>query len=388
VRFERQPEGSPLRSGANPAKLRGGTPARQTSAIEAELFRGLVDQVPSPVLLIGTGRRIIYANAMAMREVSTDARTCCDAVCGDECLTRAALRHSGVPRARILLPQGRTWSVVAVRLPDSQAVALYLHDGPGESAAMAAHKILHLDVLGPTRISVEGRSIGGDWLDHRPGQLLKYLVAARGRAVSVDELLDALWPAQGPSGVASVRQAVHNLRTRLDPERQRQDGPGFVNSHRGAYSLTMGRVRLDVDAFERLATAGLTAAERGQDKQAELMLSRAAELYRGDFLRDDPFAEWAMGDRHRLRSLATQVLRALAQVKLAAGDLGEANARLERLADLDPLDLATQRDLISVMLKRGRHSDAARRYELVRHRYRRAFGQDPGFRLAELASRR
>ena len=38
------------------------------------------------------------------------------------------------------------------------------------------------------------------------------------------------------------------------------------------------------------------------------------------------------------------------------------------------------------MLDRGRHSDALRRYELVRRRYRRAFGEDPGFSLADVAA--
>ena len=38
------------------------------------------------------------------------------------------------------------------------------------------------------------------------------------------------------------------------------------------------------------------------------------------------------------------------------------------------------------MLDRGRHSEALRRYELVRRRYRRAFGEEPGFSLADVAA--
>jgi hypothetical protein len=41
--------------------------------------------------------------------------------------------------------------------------------------------------------------------------------------------------------------------------------------------------------------------------------------------------------------------------------------------------------MIAMLLRRGRHSEAVRRYELVRRRYRRAFGEEPGFVLAELA---
>ncbi|HWT25894.1 MAG TPA: BTAD domain-containing putative transcriptional regulator, partial [Solirubrobacteraceae bacterium] len=69
-----------------------------------------------------------------------------------------------------------------------------------------------------------------------------------------------------------------------------------------------------------------------------------------------------------------------------AGDMAGAAAHLQRLADLEPLDLTAQRDLIALMLERGRHAEAFRRYELVRHRYRRAFGEEPGFSLADVAA--
>ena len=36
------------------------------------------------------------------------------------------------------------------------------------------------------------------------------------------------------------------------------------------------------------------------------------------------------------------------------------------------------------MLRRGRHSEALRRYELVRRRYKRTFGTEPGFTLSDL----
>ena len=74
------------------------------------------------------------------------------------------------------------------------------------------------------------------------------------------------------------------------------------------------------------------------------------------------------------------MLRALAGLKQAAGDEESAGEHLQRLAELEPLDLQAQRDLIALMLRRGRHSEALRRYELVRRRYKRAFGSEPGSR--------
>jgi hypothetical protein len=52
---------------------------------------------------------------------------------------------------------------------------------------------------------------------------------------------------------------------------------------------------------------------------------------------------------------------------------------------LEPLDLDVHRELISLLLRCRRHAEAARRYNLLRHQFRRAFGQDPDFALTDLA---
>jgi DNA-binding SARP family transcriptional activator len=114
-------------------------------------------------------------------------------------------------------------------------------------------------------------------------------------------------------------------------------------------------------------------------------LARAAALYRGDFLDDEPDADWALAERVRLRSTAGRVLRALAGLHLRAGKLDAASEQLQRLAELEPLDADAQRQLLTLLLRRGRRSEAARRYEVVRRRFHRAFGEEPGFDLSELA---
>ena len=73
------------------------------------------------------------------------------------------------------------------------------------------------------RLEVGGAVLEGDWLSHRPGQVLKYLIAMRGHPVGSEELLDAFWPQPGGTPAATnVRQAVHALRDRLEPDRERQ----------------------------------------------------------------------------------------------------------------------------------------------------------------------
>ena len=61
---------------------------------------------------------------------------------------------------------------------------------------------------------------------------------------------------------------------------------------------------------------------------------------------------------------------------MRAGELEAASELLQRLAELEPLDVEAQRQLLTLLLRRGRRSEAARRYEVVARRFRRAFGED------------
>jgi DNA-binding SARP family transcriptional activator len=357
----------------------------------------VLEHLPTGVLVLDRDGRIATHNPAAERMLGEAVRAtgarCCDVLgCG-----RPETDLEGVCVAEL----GRTASDEAVEL---RAVAgeaeLWLAAGP---LAPHGHVVVHLRrdrrsrarpaaglrvrVLGATRIEADGADLGGEWLDHRPGQVLKYLVTARGRTVSLDELLDVLWARPGRSGATNVRQAVHALRDRLEPGRARRSPSRFVIGRRGGYELAPEAVWVDADAFTEAAEAGLAALARGDLAWAEPALARAAALYTGEYLVDEQEADWALAERARLRSVAVRVLRSLGRLRVRHADLEGASDALQRLAELEPLDLDAQRALLTLLVHRGRRSEAARRYEIVRRRYRRAFGEEPSFKLAELARR-
>ena len=51
---------------------------------------------------------------------------------------------------------------------------------------------------------------------------------------------------------------------------------------------------------------------------------------------------------------------------------------------MEPFDLDVQRDFIEICLRRGRRSEAMRRYAIVRKRVKREFGQDLDFTISDL----
>jgi len=361
---------------------------------------------PHGLLLVDGAGVLLDLNPAAERMVGAvdAAARCCDLLgcrrpgtpLAAGCITELALEHPGLlPDVRLDLVASGTgpvsvWVTAAPLRLDGSLVVLELRRGmPGDRRRRAeAHwsgaAELRVQALGSTRLQTGEGALDGDWLGHRPGQLLKYLICRRGRVVGVDELLEAFWPAQGRSAMTTLRQTVHVLRDRLEPGRVKHARSAFVVARGGGYELDRGNVAIDVDEFERTARHGLQAPAVGEAAMAEPVLIRAAELYGGDFLSDEPYAEWAFAERDRLRDLAVRVLRALGTARLAAGDLEGATGHAQRAAELEPFDAELQRELIGVQLRRGRHRDAQRHYEAVSKRFAQAFGDGPGFTLADV----
>jgi DNA-binding SARP family transcriptional activator len=350
----------------------------------------------------GAARRLL--GDLAGRLDARGAGTFCDVLgcdheggpLGDICLfERAATSHEALPEVRVDLPPGAgasaVWVTAAPLRHDGRAAIVELR--PGDANDRRRRTVPHwthgphvrIYALGRTRVESGEGPIGGRWLENRAGQVLKYLVAERHRVVYADELVETLWVDAGVRGLPGVRYYIHELRERLEPDRPRRGQSAFVVRRHNGYALDRARVLIDADEFEQHILAGLAAIEAGDEASGVERLERGLALYGGDFLADEPYAEWAIVERDRLRSVASSALRELARLRLAHGDLETAAGDLERLAELEPYDVDVHRELIVVALSRGRRTEAVRRYNALRRRMLATFGEDLDFTLAELA---
>ena len=241
---------------------------------------------------------------------------------------------------------------------------------------------LRIRVLGTTAVETPDGAVPRAWLSQRSGQLLRFLVCHRGRFVAADEIGEALWPGSGAGAEENVRHLIHSLRRRLEPDRPPRGHSAAVQCVRNAYALGAD-VWVDTHAFEERANAGLAAVRAGDDDLALTQLDLALELYRGDFIADEPYAEWAMMERERLHELAEIVLGAAIDVCERRHDLRRALEYARRQADMARYDTDVQRRVIGLCLSCGRRSEAARRYSAFRNRLAREFGVEPDFELAE-----
>ena len=308
------------------------------------------------------------------------------------CLTRLALHDGGLAArpwrsqrdgegtlsAEVVGGANGPLVIFEVELPERAPV------GASATAAPGPVPDVHVLALGPLSVRIGDRHVDGDWLQQRPGQTFRYLLAFRGGTARSEAIADALWPDRGPAAVANVRYCIYKLREQLD------DGGGSAHSLilrcAGGYRLDPERLTVDVDRFESKVAEGLAAQRAQRPHAADAALAQALELYRDDFLSDDPYADWAFSEREYLRGLAAKALGARAQIAMAEDRLEAASTCLLRLAQLEPFDSQVHQLLIGVCLRRGRRTEALRHYSALRVRLERAFGEKPDFDLARVAS--
>ncbi len=377
-------------------------------AIDADLAAKLVDHHPAAIVVQDAEGRVVAVNRAASRLLgdAVPLRVGTPLGCAilgcrapgtrleDVCVHELALSQDApLPPLRVELPPGAQLdvaSVTLVALPDDQLVVTELRreighlarERPG-SPSWSADPQLRLFVLGRTCIVNGDETLEGRWINNRSGQILKLLIAERHRSVFSDEIISLLWPPNSSPDTRGVRYFVHELRDQLEPGGAVHPPSSFVLATRGGYVLDRRHIWIDADAFEALVTEGCAAAGHDDDA-AQSLIREGVELYRGDFLADEPYAEWTLHERNRLRDMVAGALRTLAEIEIRRDDLPAATATLVRLSELEPFDIDVHRELFSLLLRRGRRSETLRRYETLRRRMLSTFDEPLDFSLSQL----
>jgi DNA-binding SARP family transcriptional activator len=225
-------------------------------------------------------------------------------------------------------------------------------------------------------LDVEG--VSGPGLGSRKARtLVKVLALARGAAVPVDTVVEALWPDDALVPARPVEQVgvlVSRLRSVLGAERLRRSDAGWALA---VDWLDIAELEARVDEAAARLAAGNPAAARAAARSA-------LALVRGELLADEPGAVWAEAN---CAAVARTVARARwigAEAALAAGDHGDAAALAEGALDHDPYDEAALRVLMRAYAAAGRPASALAGYARVRERLSEDLGVDPAPETDEL----
>ena len=228
-------------------------------------------------------------------------------------------------------------------------------------------------ILGPLEVhdGAEMREVTGT------GQraLLAVLLLHANEVVSIDRLIDELWPGDPPgSGIAALRVRVSQLRKSLGTAAERLETapPG--------YRLRLAPGELDVDRFSDL----VEEAARAEHREAAEKLREALGLWRGPALGDFAYESFAQAAILRLEELRLTALEQRIEVDLALGRHAELVGELEELVTQQPLRERLRGQLMLALYRSGRQAEALETYREARRTLVGELGIEPGPALHEL----
>jgi ATP/maltotriose-dependent transcriptional regulator MalT/DNA-binding SARP family transcriptional activator len=338
------------------------------------------------------GRAGKRAGALAS-EAAAAARARRDRAGLAEALEVQALAATGREETATLLGEARAiWR--EIRSPIGEATCdleLARLGGPGATAlaASAEQRLGALgarglaDIAASVRASLEReptppvavRTLGGfrvlrdgdpvplsDWQSKKARDLLKILIARRGRPTPRDMLMETLWPEDDPSKLPNrLSVALAVVRSVLDP--QKQFAPDhFLSGEKTAVRVNLEHLPVDVELFLTTAAEALVLVARPHGPEAVDRLAAAEAAYTGDFLEEDLYEDWAEPLREEAQTTYIQVARALATAADARQDYDAAGRYLLRVLERDPYDEPAQIALVACLASAGRHGHARRFY--------------------------
>ncbi|HWP24204.1 MAG TPA: BTAD domain-containing putative transcriptional regulator [Candidatus Binatia bacterium] len=217
----------------------------------------------------------------------------------------------------------------------------------------------------------------------RPLALLKAIIAFGGRNVREDALMDALWPeAEGPAARFALNSAIYRLRRLLGYE-------NAIARQQGEVSLDNRHCWVDLWAVERLLgrteAAGLKD-ERPTD-EAIRSVEKAARLYQGSFLQNDPDFSGAATVADRLRRRLLQQLVRIAQHWERSDRWQDAANSYEEASRVDPCAEDVCRRLMSAYQRLGRPADVIATYRHCRDALAAQLGAAPSAETEALLKR-
>ena len=210
----------------------------------------------------------------------------------------------------------------------------------------------------------------------QPRKVLALLLAASGRVVPVDAVIDELWGDEVPASASGTLQSyISRLRRALDPERT-GSGQALAWEPPG-YRLDVAADDVDFRRFERLAREGHDLLEQGRAAEALELLVQADELWRGAALVEFADQDFARGLAARLEEGRLAAAESRIAAQLALGMHTSVVGELRELLDGHHLREGIWAHLALALYRSGRQAEALRVLGDMREALLDELGVDP-----------
>ena len=237
--------------------------------------------------------------------------------------------------------------------------------------------VIRIQALGPLRLWLnEGLLPEKTWPTQKSQQLFEILLINDGRLVPADKLMDYLWPE------LDVKRARNNLWVSIGQARRVLE-PNLASRVPSTYILKQGDGYLfqpnqdcwiDIKVFqESLDSARVVVGT----PEAIGPLQNAIDLYQGDLLDHDPYAEWTIQPRRQMRESFLDALLELASAYAYQGEFRRSVDLCRYGLRFDNSRESIYRALMLYLYCAGEQTEALHVYEEARQRLLEEIGVEP-----------
>lgn len=205
-------------------------------------------------------------------------------------------------------------------------------------------------------------------------------MAAHGRVVSTNDLIDELWDEPAPGAVGAVRTFIGELRRILEPQRLPHTPPTVLVTVDDGYALRLAPDAVDLWRAER----SLQESAAADSAEAETLIAAALSEWRGTPYQEFATRSWAQAERARLATLRADAEEQRADALLELGRASEVIPLLEQHVTAYPWREGGWRLLALALYREEQQSEALAVLRRARTYLSEDLGLDPGRRLADL----
>jgi len=255
---------------------------------------------------------------------------------------------------------------------------------------MANRTSLKVELFGGLRVWRGGELIEGEqWGGWKTRSLFKLLLTRPVRALSRDEIMDALWPESSPTAAEQrLRTTVSLLRRALEPGLARGADSRYILLRPPGYLFDRDSgCEVDLWEFEERQRRAETAREAGSLEEAIREYRLALDPVCGDLLAEEPYAEWAIEAREEFRQRHLSILSGLSECLARKGLYSEAIDSCDRALMIDGYSEDLHRRLMLYHYCAGEQAAALRTYRDYAGNLTGQLGAVPSPDLARLRER-
>jgi DNA-binding response OmpR family regulator len=253
--------------------------------------------------------------------------------------------------------------------------------------AVVEEGCLRVYTLGSLRAYRDDTLIFDEGWRNKPAKtIFKLLFTYPGRRYPKDVLAEELWPETDPDVATNrLRVAIHELRKMLARQGTKGRTGNVIGQQEGAYFFEPGaHCWSDAQAFEEFVREGKELADVERLEEALQAYRRAEALYLGDYLRDDPFFEWTVSTRERLRELHLSLLADVARIHALRDEPDDAAAFCRKILRIEPWREEVYRRLMEYLVAAGRPNEALRAFEECRRALQAEIEAEPSIETRRL----